>query len=153
MSRELAQLNIARLSAPIDSPALADFVAELDRINQLAENSSGFVWRLQSDSGNATDVEHPFGVHFIANLSVWLTVEDLHNYVYRTAHAQIMSRRKEWFEKMSNAYSVLWWIPAGHRPSLPEARQKLELLKTHGPCPDFFTFKNHYPSLSSSRSE
>ena len=145
---ELAQLNIATLIAPIDSPTLAGFVGELDRINAIADHSPGFVWRLQSAEGNATELEHDFGSDVIANTSVWTSIEALHNYVYRTAHAQIMSRRKEWFKMMKDTYTVLWWVPQGHRPSLQEARIKLELLKSRGPTPEAFTFKNSYSNTS-----
>jgi len=144
VSWELAQLNIASLLAPIDSPTLAGFVAELDRINQLAEKSPGFVWRLQLDEGNSTDLEHGFGDEYIVNISVWQSIEDLHNYVYKSAHAQVMRRRKEWFNRMSDAYTVLWWVPKGHTPSVDEAQSKLALLKSDGPGPDAFTFKNAF---------
>jgi len=148
MSWELAQLNIASLVAPIDSPVLADFVAELDRINGIADHSEGFVWRLQSDDGNATDLESGFGPEFIVNMSVWRSMEDLHNYVYKTAHAQIMSRRKEWFHRMTDAYTVLWWVREGHRPTLVEAETNLALLRSEGPGPNAFTFKKSYPKPS-----
>jgi len=139
---QLAQLNIARLKAPIDSPELADFVANLDRINALAEQSPGFVWRLQDDLCEDTVTEHPFGQDMIVNLSVWEAVKPLHDYVYRTAHAQIMSRRHEWFDRMQSTYTVLWWVPAGHRPDVNEAHEKLLLLEQNGPGPDAFTFKS-----------
>lgn len=145
---ELAQLNIATLLAPIDSPTLADFVSELDRINAIADNSPGFVWRSQSENGNATDMAHDFGDDLIANLSVWRSVDELHNYIYRTAHAQVMSRRKEWFRMMREAYTVLWWVPLGHRPTLSEARMKLELLRSREPTPAAFTFRETYPKPS-----
>ncbi len=145
---ELAQLNIATLIAPIDSPTLAGFVDELDRINTIADHSPGFVWRLQSTDGNATDLQHDFGSDVIVNTSVWKSMEELHHYVYRTAHARIMSRRKEWFKMMKETYTVLWWVPQGHRPTLPEARIKLELLKSRGPTPDAFNFRNAYPNPS-----
>jgi len=103
MSRfELAQLNIAKMKGPLDSPLLADFVANLDRINALAESSPGFVWRLQTDQGNATNLR-PLGDMTLVNLSVWRDVESLQTFVYKSAHAQIMTRRKEWFERMANA--------------------------------------------------
>lgn len=153
MSWELAQLNIATLLAPLDSPELADFVADLDRINGIADQSPGFVWRLQSEEGNATDLEHGFGENIIANTSVWESIEALHNYVYRTAHAQVMSRRKEWFERMTNAYTVLWWVPIGHRPTLWEAQLKLQLLQETGPSPEAFTFKTCFPNPSEQESE
>ncbi|MFK7852572.1 MAG: DUF3291 domain-containing protein [Granulosicoccus sp.] len=142
---QLAQLNIATLIAPIDSPALADFVANLDRINALADSAPGFVWRLKEDLCNSSDADQPFGDDKIVNMSVWESVESLHNYVYRTAHAQIMSRRKEWFERMSEAYSVLWWVPAGHQPDLLEAKDKLDLLRHEGAGSEVFTFKSVAP--------
>lgn len=152
MSWELAELNIATLVAPLDSPILADFVAELDRINGIADQSLGFVWRLQSEEGNATDAEHGFGDNVIANTSVWESVEALHNYIYKTAHAQIMSRRKEWFGRMNDAYTVLWWVPEGHRPTLLEAQLKLELLQSKGATPEAFTFKACFPMPSEKES-
>ena len=153
MSWELAQLNIATLVAPLDSPVLADFVADLDRINGIADQSPGFVWRLQSEEGSATDVEHGFGDSVIANTSVWESVEALHNYTYRTAHAQVMRRRKEWFERMTNVYTVLWWVPKGHRPTLWEAQLKLNLLQANGPSPEAFTFKTCFPKPSEQGSD
>ncbi|MFK7996292.1 MAG: DUF3291 domain-containing protein [Granulosicoccus sp.] len=153
MSQVLVQLNIATLVAPLDSPVLADFVADLDRINALAEQSPGFLWRLQSESGDATELEHGFGENVIVNMSVWESIEALHTYVYKTAHAKVMSRRKEWFERMTNAYSVLWWIPEGHRPTVGEAQLKLELLQSKGPGPDAFTFKASFPKPSGLESE
>lgn len=140
----VAQLNIATLLAPINSPQLADFVANLDRINALAEASPGFVWRLQTDEGNATGIDY-FGSHKIVNLSLWESIEALHNYVYRSAHVEIMRRRKEWFHRMGEAYMVLWWVPAGHIPSIEEAAQKLDLLREHGPTAEAFTFKKAFP--------
>ncbi len=145
---ELAELNLAMLVAPIDSPTLADFVAELDRINAVADQSPGFVWRLQSDEGNATDLEHEFGDDVIANLSIWESVEHLHTYVYRTAHVEIMRRRKEWFEVMKESYVVLWWVSQGHRPTLREAKGKLDLLRANGSNPDAFTIKKPYQEPS-----
>jgi hypothetical protein len=145
MSRyELAQLNIGVLKAPLDSPVLADFVANLDRINALAESSAGFVWRLQTSEGDATALR-PLGEDTLVNMSVWKDVESLRNYVYRSAHVDVMRRRKDWFEKMASAYVVLWWIPKGHRPSITEAISKLEVLKSTGPSEEAFTFRHAYP--------
>lgn len=140
MNYHLAQLNIAQLLAPIDSPQLKDFVDNLDRINALAEQSEGFIWRLQTEEGDATALR-PFGEEVIVNLSVWENVEVLHQFVYRTAHAPIMSRRREWFARMANAYMVLWWIPEGHQPSVEEAKQRLDLLQAQGASAQAFTFK------------
>ncbi len=144
MSRwQLAQLNIAKLAEPLDSPQLADFVANLDRINALAERSPGFVWRLQTDEGDATALR-PFGDDYIVNMSVWADLESLRNYVYRSAHVEILRRRNEWFEKTRDAHLVLWWIEAGHIPTTDEARARLEVLQTEGPTQRAFTFSRPF---------
>lgn len=143
-SHQLAQLNIAHLSSPIDSPELADFVANLDRINALADQSPGFVWRLQTEEGDATGIDH-FGSDFIVNLSVWEGVEPLHDYVYRSAHIEIMRRKKEWFHRMHEAHMVLWWVPGGHRPTVEEAETRLRQLREQGPTDRAFTFKKAFP--------
>ncbi len=145
----LAQLNIGILKEPIDSPALAGFVENLDRINIMAENSPGYIWRLQTEAGNATALR-PFDENTIVNMSVWENVESLHQYVYKSAHTEIMSRRKEWFERMSESFMVLWWIPEHHRPDINEAKVKLNHLRQHGPTPDAFTFRNSFPAPNSS---
>jgi hypothetical protein len=129
---------------PIESPGMKDFVDNLDTVNALADRAPGFVWRLQTEEGNATDIDF-FGPGTLVNMSLWKDVESLHDYVYRTAHAGIMSRRKEWFERMKEPYTVLWWIHRGRTPTLEEAREKLELLRANGPGPDAFTFKKAFP--------
>ena len=144
----LAQLNIAILKAPIDSPLLADFVSNLDQINELAEKSDGFVWRLKSDDNNATSFR-PLGEDTIVNMSVWEDVDSLKEYVYKSAHAEFIGRRKEWFEKMGEAFMVLWWVPAGHIPTIDEALKKLELLKQAGASEEAFTFRNPFPKPNS----
>lgn len=145
MSRyRLAQLNIATLKAPLDSPLLADFVANLDRINQLAEQSPGFEWRLQDEGGDATDLR-PFGDQVVVNMSVWRDVRALSDYAFKSAHVEIMRRRREWFERMGEAYAVLWWVPQGHQPSLSEAAERLALLQAQGPSPQAFSFKQAFP--------
>ena len=143
-SHELAQLNMARLLAPVESPQLSDFVANLDRINALAEQSPGFIWRLQTEAGNATAIR-PFGDDLLINLSVWENVESLYRFVYRSDHIDIMRRRREWFDSMDEAYLVLWWVPAGHRPTLTEAENRFDRLKTQGATPQAFTFKEAFP--------
>jgi hypothetical protein len=142
---QLAQLNIAQMRTPIDSPEMADFVANLDRINALADNAPGFVWRLQSDDGNATSLR-PFGDDTLVNMSVWADVQSLSDYVYKSLHVEIMKRRKEWFDRMEEAYHVLWWVPAGHRPDEAEAMQRLQILRAMGPTERAFTFKQPFPS-------
>jgi hypothetical protein len=140
----IAQLNVGRAVAPLDSPTLADFMAALDGINALAEASPGFVWRLKSDSGNATDIKVSDDPNFIVNMSVWASVEALFDFVYRSSHTNVMARRREWFEKPVEAFQVLWWVPAGHRPTVDEALARLRQLRQHGPAPDAFTFKERY---------
>jgi len=140
---ELAQLNIARMKEPLESPTMADFVANLDRINALAESSPGFVWRLQTAEGDATALR-PLGADTLVNVSVWRDVDSLNKYVYSSAHVEIMRRRKEWFERMREAYVVLWWVPRGHRPPVSEAIAKLELLRANGPTRDAFTFRRAF---------
>jgi heme-degrading monooxygenase HmoA len=140
---ELAQLNIARMKEPLESPTMADFVANLDRINALAESSPGFVWRLQTAEGDATALR-PLGADTLVNVSVWRDVESLNQYVDSSAHVEIMRRRKEWFERMREAYVVLWWVPRGHRPPVSEAIAKLDLLRAKGPTQDAFTFRSAF---------
>src|SRR5215468_3075085 len=141
----IAQLNIARARAPLNDPLLADFMAQLDDVNALAETSPGFVWRLKSDSGNATDIRAGDDPQFIVNMSVWQSVEALFAFVYRSAHNKVMVRRREWFEKPTEAYQVLWWVPAGHAPTLAEALERLAHLCAHGPSAHAFSFKQRYP--------
>jgi len=124
----LAQLNIGNLAAPLDSPQLKDFVDNLDRINAVAEGSPGFVWRLVGDGNDATSLR-PLGDNVLVNMSVWRDVASLKDYVYRSAHTQIMKRRREFFTRMSEANMVLWWVPVGHQPTIAEAVARLNLLR------------------------
>lgn len=142
---QLAQLNIATLLEPLDSPRLADFVANLDRINLLAEQSPGFVWRLKDDMGDATAIR-PFGDNIVVNMSVWEDIESLHAYAFRSAHVDVLRRRKEWFENMSEAYAVLWWVPRDHRPTTQEASERLTCLREHGSTVAAFTFRKSFPA-------
>src|SRR5262245_26525174 len=147
MEHELAQMNVARLRAPLDSPQLADFVGALDRINAVADAAPGFSWRLQDDSGNATALQ-PMGADIIVNLSVWRDPESLQAFVYRSDHVGVMRRRREWFEKM-DLYLVLWWVPRGHRPTPEEGIARLDLLRSRGPSADAFTFGKLFPAPGS----
>ena len=142
---ELAQLNIGVIRAPMDSPVMAEFANNLDRINALAEASPGFIWRLQTEEGNATAIRPFENENLLVNMSVWRDVESLKAYVYDSAHVGFMRRRREWFELMKEAYLVLWWVPKGHRPDIAEAIAKLELLKAKGPGPEAFTFAQPFP--------
>ena len=141
----LAQLNIGNLAAPLDSPQLKDFVDNLDRINELAENSPGFVWRLKGDGNDATSLR-PLGDNMLVNMSVWRDVDSLKDYVYRTPHTQIMKRRREFFTRMGEAHMVLWWIAVGHEPTIAEAVERLMLLREKGASPRAFTFGEAYPA-------
>jgi len=137
---QLAQLNIAVMKEPLESPLMTDFVANLDRVNALAEQSPGFVWRLQTEEGDATALR-PMGDNVLVNMSVWRDVESLSQFVYRSGHTEIMRRRREWFDRMSEAHMVLWWVQEGRRPTIDEARKRLELLRQHGPTAEAFTFR------------
>jgi len=141
----VAQLNVGRTVAALDSSELVEFVAALDRINALAEHSPGFVWRLQSASGNATDIRASDDPNFLVNMSVWSSLESLFDFVYRSGHTQVMVRRREWFERPTEAYQVLWWIPAGHIPTVDEALTRLDELRRNGPTPRAFTFSRKFP--------
>ena len=144
----LAQLNIARLRAPLDSPELADFVAALDPVNALADAAPGFVWRLQTDDGDATSIRAFDDDMLIVNMSVWESLDALRAYVYGSEHRAVMARRRQWFERMAEAYVVLWWVPAGHVPTVEEAKERLEALRREGPTADAFTFKTPWPAAA-----
>lgn len=144
----LAQVNIALMRAPLDNPLMAEFVASLNEINALAERSAGFVWRLHTEQGNATDLQ-PYGdERILLNLSVWQSIEQLKTYVYKSAHGEIMRKRRKWFEKLDRMYFVLWWIEAGHIPSVMEAKQRLEYLNEWGVSERAFNFKHPFPCPS-----
>ena len=120
---------------------MAGFVARLDEINALAENSPGFVWRLRTSAGNATYLRPYDDDRILFNMSVWETVDALKQYVYRTAHAELLRQRQEWFDKFDGAQVALWWVPAGHTPGIDEAKKRLASLETNGPTQFAFAFK------------
>jgi Domain of unknown function (DUF3291) len=132
--RHLAQFNLGRLRYPTGDPRMADFMNNLDRVNGIAERSEGFVWRLQDDSGNATNFRpYPDDPQMSINLAVWESVEALERYVYQTVHKRFYGRREEWFDKLDVPHLVLWWVPAGHLPTVEEAKERLDYLTAHGP--------------------
>jgi hypothetical protein len=157
MKYHLAQVNLAYLRAAQDDPLLADFVAQLDEINALAESSPGFVWRYKSDTRVDSDREFQ-DVRVLFNMSVWESVEALHSFTYRTNHAKVFAARMKWFEEWKDRVRMvqelgegtpgvgLWWVRAGHIPTPDEAKAKLRLLGSKGPCPDVFTFKQRFHS-------
>ena len=141
----LAQVNIGRFRAPIDDPIMEGFRSQLDPINALADRSPGFVWRLQTEDGNATAIR-PFADERMAiNMSVWESLDALQQYVYRSEHVGPLRDRQQWFEPIEGPILVLWWIPAGHVPSVEEAKERLQTLKERGPSPDAFTFRQPFP--------
>lgn len=145
MPWHLAQVNIGRLRAAIDDPLIAEFVAGLDRVNALADAAPGFVWRLQTEEGNATSVRPVDDDELLAiNMSVWESVEALADYVYRSDHVEFMRRRREWFERLATSYLALWWIPAGTIPTVADAMARIDHLERHGPSATAFTFKHRF---------
>src|SRR5262245_59756804 len=123
----LAQINVARMLAPLDDPLMADFVAQFATINAIAEGMPGFVWRLQSEVGNATDIRAYEVPLILVNMSVWASVEALYHFTYQSEHTGVYRRRTQWFERLEPSY-VLWWVPAGHLPSVSEGKERLEQL-------------------------
>jgi hypothetical protein len=151
MAYQLAQVNIGRLLAPLDSQQLSGFVAALDPVNASADLAPGFVWRLQTDEGNATsvqafewEVQGAFGV--IINMSVWRSIEQLTDWVYGPFHRAVLVQRRNWFERVSEATTALWWVREGHVPSTNEAESRVLHLREHGPTPTAFTFKAVFPA-------
>lgn len=141
----LAQVNIALPLEPLDSPLLAEFMASLDPVNAVADGAPGFVWRLQTESGNATELSGFDDERLIVNMSVWESLEALRAFVYSNrAHLDVMRRRREWFDRL-RLHLVLWWVPAGHLPTVVEAEERMALLDALGPSPEAFTFREHYP--------
>jgi hypothetical protein len=142
----LAQLNIGRLLAPLDSEQLSGFVATLEPINALADSAPGFVWRLQTEAGNATALRVFDDDMLIVNMSVWESRTALSEFVFRSAHREVMTGRRQWFERMDEDYLVLWWVAAGHIPEVDEAKARLSLLQKEGPSPEAFTFRSVFPA-------
>jgi hypothetical protein len=141
---ELAQVNIGRARGAPDQPIMAGFMAELAAINALADGSPGFVWRLQTEDGDATAVRPYADDRILINLSVWEDLAALQAFVFRSAHTDVMRRRREWFERFPEAYVALWWLPAGHRPAVAEAVDRLAHLQSHGPTGYAFSFREAF---------
>ena len=142
---QIAQLNVATALYDLDDERMAGFVGRLDEINALADRSRGFVWRLQSDAGNATAIRADDDPRLIVNMTVWTRIEALFDFAYRSDHRLVMAERRAWFAKPDGPYQVLWWVPAGHRPSLDEGLERLAHLRAHGATPHAFTFKQAFP--------
>ena len=144
-AHHLAQVNVATVRAPLDGPELAGFVAQLEPINALADQSPGFVWRLQTEDGDATAIRPFQDERIMVNLSVWESLEALRIFVYASRHLDVMRRRREWFHRM-DTYLALWWVPAGTIPTVAQAKDRLQLLAGNGPSPDAFTFRVPFPA-------
>ena len=149
MAFDLAQVNVSRLLAPLDSPLLAEFMAALDEVNASGDQAAGFRWRLQTEDGNATsvrafgwDVGDSHGV--IVNLTTWTSVQALADFAFSGQHLQVMRGRRQWFERAAEPMTALWWVPAGHRPSTGEAEERVRWLRRHGPTPSAFTFRTPF---------
>ncbi|MFM9447037.1 DUF3291 domain-containing protein [Streptomyces acidiscabies] len=147
-SYELAQVNISRLKFPLDSPELKDFVDGLEPVNADADAAPGFVWRLQSEGGDATGIRVFGDAWLIVNMSVWRDTDALTAFMYQGQHRELLQRRREWFEKVAEAMTALWWVPAGHRPTVAEAEARLLHLRANGATPYAFTLRTSFPAGS-----
>ena len=137
---QLAQINIGRVAAPLEDPSMAEFMAALAPVNAIADASPGFVWRLKDDSGNSTYIRVFDDPQMIVNLSVWESVEALRAFTYRGQHTAVLTRRREWFEKLDRPHLAMWWTPAGSHPTAAEGLARLDHLHRHGPSEFAFTF-------------
>ena len=149
----LAQCNSGRILAPLESELLKGFVDALDPINAVADATPGFVWRLQTDEGNATSIHAFDDDMLLMNMSVWDSLEALAEFTYRSAHRDILRGRHQWFERATEPYLVLWWIPAGTRPTVDDAVDRLALLPRIGPSPEAFTFRSPFPAPDATSDE
>ncbi|MEM8925512.1 MAG: DUF3291 domain-containing protein [Actinomycetota bacterium] len=142
----LAQVNLGRFHHPVDDPRNAEFVDNLDRINLLAEEQPGFVWRLKGDDGGPSSYLAISDDPLLAiNLSVWENGDAFWSYVYKTEHVTFLRRRRQWFQPMEEVFSCCWWVPAGHRPGVDEAMKKLDQLDREGPGDEVFLFRRPFP--------
>jgi hypothetical protein len=152
---QLAQLNIALPVEPLTSQRLAEFVALLEPVNAVADAAPGFVWRLQTEDGDATAVRAFGDDTLIVNMSVWESLDALAEFVFGGFHAEVMRRRREWFARLRDPYTVAWWVAAGERPTVADAEDRLACLRKHGPTPYAFTIQRSFPapgSMSEQRS-
>ena len=145
-THHLAQVNIARMIAPIDSPVMSDFVSNLERINTIAEKHDGFVWRLKGEHNDATSLRVFEDDFLIINMSVWVAMEALFKFTYSSEHVGILKRKKEWFSAMKDMHMAFWYVPIGHEPTPAEAKTRLNHLNEYGETPYAFTFKSKFSS-------
>ncbi|MGI9414534.1 MAG: DUF3291 domain-containing protein [Hyphomicrobiales bacterium] len=141
----IAQINVGTVRYETDDPRMADFMENLDRINELAERSPGFVWRLKDDTNNATNIRLYDNPLLLLNMSVWETIEDLEAFTYKTVHTRFVQRREEWFHPSATTYLALWWVENDRLPTAGEGQEKVAYLEKNGPSPLAFTFKQRFP--------
>ena len=144
MTHHLAQINIARCKAPLDSEIMRGFTEQLDQVNALAEAAPGFVWRLQEEGGDATSIRAFEDPLMIVNMSVWTDADALKAYTYRHQHGAAFRKRKDWFSELDGPNFALWWIPAGTVPNVDAGKERLNLLAERGPTADAFTFRETF---------
>jgi hypothetical protein len=143
---QLAEINIARMKGvTIDDPIMKEFVDNLDKVNEIAENSDGFVWRLKDEDNNATNFNPYIDEQIIVNFSIWESIETLEHYMYKTFHSEFLKRRKEWFQTFGQVSTAIWWVKKGEIPNLSEAMEKLDYLQKNGASEIVFNFKQKYP--------
>lgn len=143
----LAQLNIGRLLAPLESDQLSGFVAALEPINALADAAPGFIWRLTGADGDDATSERFFGeTDLLLNMSVWRDLAALNDFVFRGPHVEVMRQRRSWFFPMTELYTALWWVPADVRPTIADAEERLLHLREHGPTEYVFNFRQPFPA-------
>jgi heme-degrading monooxygenase HmoA len=142
---QLAEINIGRILAPLDDPLMAGFVEKLDEMNALADRSPGFIWRLQTNEGDATSIRPYEDERILVNMSVWASLETFADYAYKSAHREVMKQRRRWFERFDGPYMALWWVPQGHIPTVEEGKERLEYLRTHGETAYTFSLKRPFP--------
>lgn len=140
----LAQINIAKALDSMESEVMKGFVDRLDEINSLADKSPGFIWRLQTEEGDATSIQAFDDPSLIVNMSVWEDIETLKKFVYKSMHVELIQDRDAWFNKTKDVHQVLWWVPVGHIPSVNEGKEKLEILQLNGPSKEAFTFSRPF---------
>ncbi|MBM7059238.1 DUF3291 domain-containing protein [Pseudomonas sp. UL073] len=149
----LAQINIAKARELLDHPLLSGFVAQLDTINALAERSPGFVWRLQTEEGDATSIQAFDDPQIIVNMSLWTSFEALKDYVYSGDHLAVLRQRASWMEKLATPSLALWWLPAGTLPSVDDGKRALRLLAEQGPSAAAFTFARSFAAPGAAESD
>ncbi|MEO1018578.1 MAG: DUF3291 domain-containing protein [Pseudomonadota bacterium] len=146
--QHLAQINIARWAVDPASAEAAEFIDNLDRINGLAEQSPGFIWRLKEEQGgNAIAIPTPWGQGIIANLTVWQNLEALRHFTYKTDHLYFVKKRRAWFQELDSPHFALWWIEADKLPDLVEAKERLDRIEASGPTPEAFTFAKAFDPI------